>query len=120
MFAVLSLILLIYCTTSEENQYMQVDRVILRNPTRNLQVVVTFGHPSKTTQEFIIKENQKINLFDVDFVLCKDILSAKRNGEEKTFLSPGSYYINISPTKGTWKSGETFTPFEGKHYPNRN
>lgn len=96
---------------------MEPDRIILRDLTKNLQIIVTFGHPSRRTQEIILKENQPVNFFGIDFVLCKGILYAKRDKEEKTFLSPGSYYMNISPIKGTWVSGKTFIPFEGKHHP---
>lgn len=85
--------------------------------TKNLQVIVTFGHSSRGTQEIILKENQHIKFFGIDFALRKGILYAKRDKEEKVFLSPGSYYINISPIKGTWVSGKTFIPFEGKHHP---
>ena len=105
---------------SEENknQHMDPDRIILRDLTKNLQVIVTFGHPSRRKQEIILKENQPVNFFGIDFVLRKGILYAKRDEEEKIFLSPGSYYINISPIiKGTWESGKTFIPFEGKHHP---
>lgn len=104
----------------DKNLHMEPDCIMLRNSTKKLQVIVTFGHSPKRTQEIIIKENQPINFFGVDFVLCKGILSAKRGGEEETFLAPGSYYMNISPIKGTWKSGKTFVPFEGIRHPRRN
>ena len=37
--------------------------------------------------------------------------------DEGVLLSPGSYYIDISPIDGTWLSGKVHTPFEGKHHP---
>ena len=120
VFIILFSILLADCAISEENknQHMDPDRIILRDLTKNLQVIVTFGHPSRIKQEIILKENQPVNFFGIDFVLRKGILYAKRDEEEKIFLSPGSYYINISPIiKGTWESGKTFIPFEGKHHP---
>ncbi|AYR30089.1 hypothetical protein PWO46_00175 [Akkermansia muciniphila] len=118
-FIILFSILLIDCAISEENknQHMEPDRIILRDLTKNLQVIVTFGHSSRGTQEIILKENQHMKFFGIDFALRKGILYAKRDKEEKVFLSPGSYYINISPIKGTWVSGKTFIPFEGKYHP---
>ena len=118
-FIILFSILLIDCAISEENknQHMEPDRIILRDLTKNLQVIVTFGHSSRGTQEIILKKNQHIKFFGIDFALRKGILYAKRDKEEKVFLSPGSYYINISPIKGTWVSGKTFIPFEGKYHP---
>ena len=118
-FIILFSILLIDCAISEENknQHMEPDRIILRDLTKNLQVIVTFGHPFRRKQEIILKENQPVNFFGIDFVLRKGILYAKRNKEEKTFFSPGSYYIDISPIDGTWLSGKVHTPFEGKHHP---
>ena len=99
VFIILFSILLADCAISEENknQHMEPDRIILRDLTKNLQIIVTFGHPSRRTQEIILKENQPVNFFGIDFVLRKGILYAKRDKEEKTFLSPGSYYMNISP-----------------------
>ena len=119
VFIILFSILLADCAISEENknQHMDPDRIILRDLTKNLQVIVTFGHPSRRKQEIILKENQPVNFFGIDFVLRKGILYAKRNKEEKTFFSPGSYYIDISPIDGTWLSGKVHTPFEGKHHP---
>ena len=118
-FIILFSILLIDCAISEENknQHMEPGRIILRDLTKNLQVIVTFGHSSRRKQEIILKENQPVNFFGIDFVLRKGILYAKRNKEEKTFFSPGSYYIDISPIDGTWLSGKVHTPFEGKHHP---
>lgn len=119
VFIILFSILLADCAISEENknQHMEPDRIILRDLTKNLQVIVTFGHPFRRKQEIILKENQPVNFFGIDFVLRKGILYAKRNKEEKTFFSPGSYYIDISPIDGTWLSGKVHTPFEGKHHP---
>ena len=110
---------MIDCAISEENknQPMEPGRIILRDLTKNLQVIVTFGHSSRGTQEIILKENQHIKFFGIDFVLRKGILYAKRDKEEKVFLSPGSYYIDISPIDGTWVSGKVHTPFEGKYHP---
>ena len=118
-FIILFSILLIDCAISEENknQHMEPDRIILRDLTKNLQIIVTFGHPSRRKQDIILKENQPVNFFGIDFVLRKGILYAKRDKEEKVFLSPGSYYIDISPIDGTWLSGKVHTPFEGKHHP---
>ena len=118
-FIILFSILLADCAISEENknQHMEPDRIILRDLTKNLQVIVTFGHPSRRKQEIILKENRHIKFFGIDFVLRKGILYAKRDKEEKVFLSPGSYYIDISPIDGTWVSGKVHTPFEGKHHP---
>ena len=118
-FIILFSILLIDCAISEENknQHMEPGRIILRDLTKNLQVIVTFGHSSRGTQEIILKENQHIKFFGIDFVLRKGILYAKRDEEEKVFLSPGSYYIDISPIDGTWVSGKVHTPFEGKYHP---
>ena len=96
---------------------MEPGRIILRDLSKNLQVIVRFGHSSRGTQEIILKENQHIKFFGIDFVLRKGILYAKRNKEEKTFFSPGSYYIDISPIDGTWVSGKVHTPFEGKYHP---
>ena len=119
VFIILFSILLADCAISEENknQHMEPGRIILRDLTKNLQVIVTFGHSSRGTQEIILKENQPVNFFGIDFVLRKGILYAKRNKEEKTFFSPGSYYIDISPIDGTWVSGKVHTPFEGKYHP---
>ena len=96
---------------------MEPGRIILRDLTKNLQVIVTFGHSSRGTQEIILKENQHIKFFGIDFVLRKGILYAKRDNQDKVFLSPGSYYIDISPIDGTWVSGKVHTPFEGKYHP---
>ena len=118
-FIILFSILLIDCAISEENknQHMEPGRMILRDLTKNLKDIATFGHSSRGTQEIILKENQHIKFFGIDFVLRKGILYAKRDKEEKVFLSPGSYYIDISPIDGTWVSGKVHTPFEGKHHP---
>ena len=78
--------------------------------------VVTVGGRFRALPPVI--PTQPVNFFGIDFVLRKGILYAKRDEEEKIFLSPGSYYINISPIiKGTWESGKTFIPFEGKYHP---
>ena len=83
-FIILFSILLIDCAISEENknQHMEPGRIILRDLTKNLQVIVTFGHSSRGTQEIILKENQHIKFFGIDFVLRKGILYAKREKEE--------------------------------------
>ena len=52
---------------------MEPGRIILRDLTKNLQVIVTFGHSSRGTQEIILKENQHIKFFGIDFVLRKGI-----------------------------------------------
>ena len=109
------------CAVSEKNKnrHMKPNKIILKDSTKKIQVFVTSYHSTqRIRQEIIIKENQPVNFFGIDFVLRKGILYAKRDEEEKVFLSPGSYYINISPMiKGTWESGKTFIPFEGKHHP---
>ena len=108
------------CAISEKNKnrYMKPNKIILKDSTKKIQVFVTSYHSTqRTRQEIILKENQHIKFFGIDFVLRKGILYAKRDKEEKVFLSPGSYYINISPIKGTWVSGKTFIPFEGKYHP---
>lgn len=109
------------CAVSEKNKnrHMKPNKIILKDSTKKIQVFVTSYHSTqRIRQEIIIKENQPVNFFGIDFVLRKGILHAKRDEEEKVFLSPGSYYINISPMiKGTWESGKTFIPFEGKHHP---
>ena len=108
------------CAVSEKNKnrHMKPNKIILKDSTKKLQVFVTSYHSTRRIrQEIILKENQPVNFFDIDFVLRKGILYAKRNKEEKTFLSPGSYYIDISPIDGTWLSGKVHTPFEGKHHP---
>ena len=109
------------CAVSEKNKnrHMKPNKIILKDSTKKIQVFVTSYHSTqRIRQEIIIKENQPVNFFGIDFVLRKGILYAKRDEEEKIFLSPGSYYINISPIiKGTWESGKTFIPFEGKHHP---
>ena len=109
------------CAISEKNKnrYMKPNKIILKDFNKEIQVFVTSYHSTqRIRQEIIIKENQPVNFFGIDFVLRKGILYAKRDEEEKIFLSPGSYYINISPIiKGTWESGKTFIPFEGKHHP---
>ena len=46
---------------------MEPGRIILRDLTKNLQVIVTFGHSSRGTQEIILKENQHIKFFGIDF-----------------------------------------------------
>ena len=97
---------------------MKPNKIILKDFNKEIQVFVTSYHSTqRTRQEIILKENQHIKFFGIDFALRKDILYAKRDKEEKVFLSPGSYYINISPIKGTWVSGKTFIPFEGKYHP---
>ena len=98
---------------------MKPNKIILKDFNKEIQVFVTSYHSTqRIRQEIILKENQPVNFFGIDFVLRKGILYAKRDEEEKVFLSPGSYYINISPIiKGTWESGKTFIPFEGKHHP---
>ena len=108
------------CAVSEKNKnrHMKPNKIILKDSTKKIQVFVTSYHSTqRIRQEIIIKENQPVNFFGIDFVLRKGILYAKRDEEEKIFLSPGSYYINISPIiKGTL-SGKVHTPFEGKHHP---
>ena len=56
VFIILFSILLADCAISEENknQHMDPDRIILRDLTKNLQVIVTFGHPSRRKQEIIL------------------------------------------------------------------
>ena len=101
-----------------KNRHMKPNKIILKDSTKKIQVFVTSYHSTqRIRQEIIIKENQPVNFFGIDFVLRKGILYAKRNKEEKTFFSPGSYYIDISPIDGTWLSGKVHTPFEGKHHP---
>ena len=104
------------CAVSEKNKnrHMKPNKIILKDSTKKIQVFVTSYHSTqRIRQEIIIK----VNFFGIDFVLRKGILYAKRNKEEKTFFSPGSYYIDISPIDGTWLSGKVHTPFEGKHHP---
>lgn len=108
------------CAVSEKNKnrHMKPNKIILKDSTKKIQVFVTSYHSTqRIRQEIILKENQPVNFFGIDFVLRKGILYAKRNKEEKTFFSPGSYYIDISPIDGTWLSGKVHTPFEGKHHP---
>lgn len=108
------------CAVSEKNKnrHMKPNKIILKDSTKKIQVFVTSYHSTqRIRQEIIIKENQPVNFFGIDFVLRKGILYAKRNKEEKTFFSPGSYYIDISPIDGTWVSGKVHTPFEGKYHP---
>lgn len=64
---------MIDCAISEENknQHMEPDRIILRDLTKNLQVIVTFGHSSRGTQEIILKENQHIKFFGIDLLCVK-------------------------------------------------
>ena len=108
------------CAISEKNKnrYMKPNKIILKDFNKEIQVFVTSYHSTqRTRQEIIRKENQHIKFFGIDFVLRKGILYAKRDKEEKVFLSPGSYYIDISPIDGTWVSGKVHTPFEGKYHP---
>ena len=107
------------CAISEKNKnrYMKPNKIILKDFNKEIQVFVTSYHSTqRTRQEIILKENQHIKFFGIDFVLRKGILYAKRDKEEKVFLSPGSYYIDISPIDGTWVSGKVHTPFEGKYH----
>ena len=97
---------------------MKPNKIILKDFNKEIQVFVTSYHSTqRTRQEIIPKENQHIKFFGIDIVLRKGILYAKRDKEEKVFLSPGSYYIDISPIDGTWVSGKVHTPFEGKYHP---
>ena len=108
------------CAISEKNtnRYMKPNKIILKDFNKEIQVFVTSYHSTqRTRQEIILKENQHIKFFGIDFVLRKGILYAKRDKEEKVFLSLGSYYIDISPIDGTWVSGKVHTPFEGKYHP---
>ena len=66
---------------------MKPNKIILKDSTKKIQVFVTSYHSTqRIRQEIIIKENQPVNFFGIDFVLRKGILYAKRNKEEKTFF----------------------------------
>ncbi|QAA65522.1 hypothetical protein C1O61_00185 [Akkermansia muciniphila] len=57
-FIILFSILLIDCAISEENknQHMEPGRIILRDLTKNLQVIVTFGHSSGEHKKLYLKK----------------------------------------------------------------
>ena len=73
------------CAISEKNKnrYMKPNKIILKDFNKEIQVFVTSYHSTqRTRQEIILKENQHIKFFGIDFVLRKGILYAKRDKEE--------------------------------------
>lgn len=103
----------------KNNNTQELSAIRLTNPNKNIQVFITYKYPTEKMRDVVLTENQDLNIYGISFTLGNNAITAKKEKEIKSFQIPGSYYINIL-LDGSWKSGETFSPFEGKRHPNTN
>lgn len=96
-----------------QKQSREPHRYTIGDPDDELLLIVSEGASALGGPHVVLKENRKVNLFGVDFVFSKGVLTATKNGEEERFTSPGSYYMYVTPETGKWKSGRSMPSFEG-------
>ncbi len=103
------------CSTADysQKQSREPQRYTIGDPDDELLLIVSEGASALGGPHVVLKENRKVNLFGVDFVFSKGVLTATKNGEEESFTSPGSYYMYVTPETGKWKSGRSMPSFEG-------
>ena len=118
MLTLLSSGVLVACSTADspQKQSRELLSYTIGDPDDELHLMVSEGASARSGPHVVLKENQKVNLFGVDFVFRKGVLTATKNGEEERFTSPGSYYMYVTPETRKWKSGRRMPSFEGIVY----
>lgn len=106
---------LVACSTADppQKQSRELHSYTIGDPDDELLLIVSEGASALRGPHVVLKDNQKVNFFGVDFVFRKGVLTATKNGEEERFTSPGSYYMYVTPETGKWKSGRSMPSFEG-------